>query len=84
MTEGDRKFRTEGGDNISCDLPCEKEFAKEAPPSKSIKIPTFRCVSPHALLRGQHFGPQGVHPNPNICRVCTIYTTIVDNRSFQG
>ena len=86
---GERKFKTEGGDLISCNQPCEQKFAVPVEGSKSIKdfknIPTKRCAAAGAYLRGQHFGSDELSHLNNIkgCRVCTIYTK-VDNASGQA
>lgn len=69
----ERRFTTQGSDQISCDQPCEQEFAREVPAGKSIKVPTFRCVAPGSPLRGQHFGGTETRVNPAVCRACTIY-----------
>lgn len=75
----ERKFRLVDPSLISCDLPCDKEFAREVEGSKikeagNLTI-TMRCIASGAAMRGQHYGPPlEEHTNLRACRVCTIYT----------
>ena len=90
MAEIDRKFSFQDSDLVSCSAPCDKEFAREVPASKSLPAeykgkPTLRCVASMAALRGSHHARLPVTFNDAACRVCTIYnSSAVDNVQTQG
>lgn len=86
MTE--RQFKLVDSSLISCDTPCNREFAREVTGDKIKQAggisTTLRCVAAGAALRGQHYGPaQEAHSNLPACRVCLVYTQ-VDNNTPQA
>lgn len=86
----ERKFKLTDPSLVSCDLPCDQEFAREVEGSKIKETgnltTTVRCVASGAAMRGQHYEEPSIETHIaklNACRVCTIYTH-VDNTQAQG